>query len=127
MIGIAQTGSGKTLAFILPAIVHINAQPLLGKGDGPIVLVLSPTRELAMQTLVWRCLLLTRFVAVVCACSSLPFCVVIRASVTSSVTLRVSNTRAFMAVCPNPRRLVTCAAVGDLCLCVCVFVFLFVV
>lgn len=26
MIGIAATGSGKTLAFILPGIVHINAQ-----------------------------------------------------------------------------------------------------
>jgi len=26
VIGIAQTGSGKTLAFILPGIVHINAQ-----------------------------------------------------------------------------------------------------
>jgi len=51
MVGIAQTGSGKTLAFVLPAIVHINAQPLLAKGDGPIVLILSPTRELAMQTL----------------------------------------------------------------------------
>merc|ERR1719193_2840887 len=47
MIGIAQTGSGKTLAFILPAIVHINAQPLLRPGDGPIVLVVAPTRELA--------------------------------------------------------------------------------
>lgn len=50
MIGIAATGSGKTLAFILPAIVHINAQPLLARGDGPIALVLSPTRELACQT-----------------------------------------------------------------------------
>ncbi len=50
MIGIAQTGSGKTLAFILPAIVHINAQPLLAVGEGPIALVLSPTRELAIQT-----------------------------------------------------------------------------
>ncbi|OXB69420.1 UNVERIFIED_CONTAM: hypothetical protein H355_015857, partial [Colinus virginianus] len=29
MIGIAETGSGKTLAFLLPAIVHINAQPYL--------------------------------------------------------------------------------------------------
>lgn len=51
VIGIAETGSGKTLSFILPAIVHINAQPLLAPGDGPIVLVLSPTRELAQQTL----------------------------------------------------------------------------
>lgn len=49
VIGIAQTGSGKTCAYILPAIVHINAQPYLNKGDGPIVLVLAPTRELANQ------------------------------------------------------------------------------
>merc|ERR1719245_1709908 len=49
VIGIAQTGSGKTLSFILPGIVHINAQPLLERGDGPIVLVLAPTRELAKQ------------------------------------------------------------------------------
>jgi len=49
MIGIAQTGSGKTLAFLLPAIVHINAQPLLRPGDGPIALVIAPTRELAQQ------------------------------------------------------------------------------
>ena len=46
---VAQTGSGKTLAYLLPAIVHINAQPLLRPGDGPIVLVLAPTRELAVQ------------------------------------------------------------------------------
>lgn len=37
LVGIAQTGSGKTLAFILPAIVHINHQPYLERGDGPIV------------------------------------------------------------------------------------------
>merc|ERR1719461_1939855 len=49
VIGIAQTGSGKTLAFLLPAIVHINAQPLLKRGDGPIALVIAPTRELACQ------------------------------------------------------------------------------
>lgn len=49
VVGIASTGSGKTLAFILPAIVHINAQPLLKPGDGPIVLILAPTRELALQ------------------------------------------------------------------------------
>eukprot|EP01133_Synstelium_polycarpum_P004210 gene4210-4905_t len=49
MIGLAETGSGKTLAFLLPGIVHINAQPFLSPGDGPIVLVLAPTRELAMQ------------------------------------------------------------------------------
>ncbi|KAJ1675984.1 ATP-dependent RNA helicase dbp2 [Spiromyces aspiralis] len=49
MVGIAATGSGKTLAYSLPAIVHINAQPLLKPGDGPIVLILAPTRELAVQ------------------------------------------------------------------------------
>ena len=49
VIGVAETGSGKTLSFLLPAIVHINAQPLLRKGDGPIVLCLCPTRELACQ------------------------------------------------------------------------------
>ncbi|EGC39333.1 hypothetical protein DICPUDRAFT_27074 [Dictyostelium purpureum] len=49
IIGLAKTGSGKTLAFLLPSIVHINAQPTLKPGDGPIVLVLAPTRELALQ------------------------------------------------------------------------------
>ncbi|CAI5005901.1 ANM_HP_G0167360.mRNA.1.CDS.1 [Saccharomyces cerevisiae] len=49
MVGIAATGSGKTLSYCLPGIVHINAQPLLAPGDGPIVLVLAPTRELAVQ------------------------------------------------------------------------------
>ena len=29
-IGLAETGSGKTLAYLLPAVVHINAQPYLG-------------------------------------------------------------------------------------------------
>lgn len=48
-VGIAQTGSGKTLGYILPAIVHINHQPYLQRGDGPIALVLAPTRELAQQ------------------------------------------------------------------------------
>ena len=49
MVGISATGSGKTLAFILPAMVHINAQEFLEPGDGPIALVLAPTRELAQQ------------------------------------------------------------------------------
>ncbi|XP_054461198.1 probable ATP-dependent RNA helicase DDX17 isoform X2 [Anoplopoma fimbria] len=49
MVGIAQTGSGKTLAYLLPSIVHINHQPYLERGDGPICLVLAPTRELAQQ------------------------------------------------------------------------------
>uniref|UniRef100_A0A7S0U9N0 RNA helicase n=1 Tax=Hemiselmis andersenii TaxID=464988 RepID=A0A7S0U9N0_HEMAN len=49
-VNVAETGSGKTLAFMLPAIVHINAQPYLQPGDGPIALMLAPTRELALQS-----------------------------------------------------------------------------
>jgi len=49
MVGIAQTGSGKTLGYLLPGIIHSNHQPYLERGDGPIVLVLAPTRELAQQ------------------------------------------------------------------------------
>lgn len=37
------------LQYILPATVHINHQPRLSRGDGPIVLILAPTRELAQQ------------------------------------------------------------------------------
>jgi len=49
VIGIAQTGSGKTISFLLPGFVHINAQAPLKMGDGPIMVVLAPTRELAVQ------------------------------------------------------------------------------
>ncbi|KAI3454437.1 hypothetical protein Pfo_011100 [Paulownia fortunei] len=49
LIGIAETGSGKTLSYLLPAFVHVSAQPRLAQGEGPIVLVLAPTRELAVQ------------------------------------------------------------------------------
>ncbi|XP_008481041.1 probable ATP-dependent RNA helicase DDX5, partial [Diaphorina citri] len=49
LIGIAQTGSGKTLSYILPALYHILKMPKLEEGDGPIALVLAPTRELAQQ------------------------------------------------------------------------------
>lgn len=50
MIGIAQTGTGKTLAFLLPAMIHTEYQstPRSERG-GPNVLVLAPTRELALQ------------------------------------------------------------------------------
>jgi superfamily II DNA/RNA helicase len=50
LIGIAKTGSGKTGAFLIPALLHISKQTPMIRGDGPIVLVLSPTRELAQQT-----------------------------------------------------------------------------
>lgn len=49
LVGIAKTGSGKTFAFMVPAALHIMAQPPLRPGDGPIALVVSPTRELAVQ------------------------------------------------------------------------------
>lgn len=49
VIGIAQTGSGKTAAFLWPMIVHIMDQPALKEGDGPIGLILAPTRELSQQ------------------------------------------------------------------------------
>ncbi|KAK5073871.1 pre-mRNA processing RNA-helicase [Lithohypha guttulata] len=49
VIGVAKTGSGKTIAFLLPMFRHIKDQPRLDAQDGPIGLVLSPTRELATQ------------------------------------------------------------------------------
>mmetsp|Transcript_717 Transcript_717/g.2083 ORF Transcript_717/g.2083 Transcript_717/m.2083 type:complete len:644 (+) Transcript_717:99-2030(+) len=50
LIGIARTGSGKTLAFLIPAVVHIEAQEPVPRGEStPIALVLAPTRELAAQ------------------------------------------------------------------------------
>ncbi len=49
MIGIAKTGSGKTLAFLLPLFRHLIAQPELEEGDGPIAIIMTPTRELCMQ------------------------------------------------------------------------------
>ncbi|CAM4325728.1 DEAD/DEAH box helicase [Bordetella muralis] len=44
----SQTGSGKTAAFMLPALNRIAGQPG-NKGVGVQVLVLTPTRELALQ------------------------------------------------------------------------------
>lgn len=51
VVAVAPTGSGKTLAFLLPGLVHIMAQPPIQVGEGPIAIILSPTRELAQQTL----------------------------------------------------------------------------
>ncbi|KAG2531873.1 hypothetical protein BBO99_00001627 [Phytophthora kernoviae] len=52
LIGIAKTGSGKTLAFTLPMVRHVMDQRELQRGEGPIAVVLAPTRELAHQTYV---------------------------------------------------------------------------
>lgn len=50
LIGIAQTGTGKTLAFLLPALIHIEGQTIpRDQRAGPTVLILAPTRELALQ------------------------------------------------------------------------------
>ena len=46
----AKTGTGKTVAFLLPAIqTLINSNRPPGRGTGISLLVISPTRELAMQ------------------------------------------------------------------------------
>eukprot|EP01084_Bolivina_argentea_P292684 503231_1 len=51
VMGLAKTGSGKTAAFVWPMIPHILDQDALEQGfDGPIAMILSPTRELASQT-----------------------------------------------------------------------------
>jgi superfamily II DNA/RNA helicase len=44
----SQTGSGKTAAFMLPALQLLTV-PHPAHGNGPRVLVLTPTRELSMQ------------------------------------------------------------------------------
>lgn len=49
VIGVAKTGSGKTIAFLLPMFRHIKDQRPLDNLDGPVGLVMSPTRELATQ------------------------------------------------------------------------------
>ncbi|XP_026475040.1 probable ATP-dependent RNA helicase DDX46 [Ctenocephalides felis] len=49
LIGIAKTGSGKTLAFMLPMFRHILDQPPLEETDGPVAIIMTPTRELCMQ------------------------------------------------------------------------------
>lgn len=49
VIGVAKTGSGKTMAFLLPMFRHIKDQPPLKDMDGPVGLIMTPTRELAVQ------------------------------------------------------------------------------
>lgn len=53
LLGVASTGSGKTLAFLIPILVKIGRLPVrplvLKKMDGPLALILAPTRELAQQ------------------------------------------------------------------------------
>lgn len=80
MIGIAKTGSGKTAAFIWPMLVHIMDQKELEPGEGPIAIVVCPTRELCQQVRRWgqaeyvlaREELLSVSCAVTCVCAD-PF------------------------------------------------------
>jgi ATP-dependent RNA helicase RhlE len=48
VLGIAKTGSGKTASFVLPILANLEGQPRLKDRHVP-VLVLVPTRELALQ------------------------------------------------------------------------------
>ncbi|KAI8346199.1 P-loop containing nucleoside triphosphate hydrolase protein [Blakeslea trispora] len=49
VIGVAKTGSGKTIAFLLPMFRHIKDQRPLEAGEGPVAIIMTPTRELATQ------------------------------------------------------------------------------
>ncbi|CAK0814420.1 unnamed protein product [Prorocentrum cordatum] len=49
LTGYPPPGSGKTLAYLLPMMVHIMAQEELKANEGPVGVVLCPTRELALQ------------------------------------------------------------------------------
>ena len=53
IIGVAETGSGKTCAFIIPLLVYLSKVPkekyLRVDEDGPLAVIMAPTRELAQQ------------------------------------------------------------------------------
>ena len=49
VIGVAKTGSGKTIAFLIPMFRHIKDQRPLANMEGPVGLIMTPTRELATQ------------------------------------------------------------------------------
>ena len=49
LVATAQTGTGKTLAFVLPIIHRLEQQPQQPPASGVRALILTPTRELALQ------------------------------------------------------------------------------
>ncbi len=49
VLGIAQTGTGKTAAFCLPILQKLETHPTKKEPKAPRTLVLTPTRELAIQ------------------------------------------------------------------------------
>lgn len=50
VIGVAETGSGKTMAFAVPCVRYMSSLTKSQKNKGPRAVVVSPTRELAMQS-----------------------------------------------------------------------------
>lgn len=50
VIGVAETGSGKTMAFAVPCVRAISSLPKNQRNKGARAVVISPTRELAMQS-----------------------------------------------------------------------------
>ena len=49
VVGVAQTGTGKTAAFVLPILDYLTREPSKGKRRPIRALVVTPTRELAIQ------------------------------------------------------------------------------
>jgi ATP-dependent RNA helicase RhlE len=49
LIGCSRTGSGKTAAFVLPILQHLTTPPVQSKTRTVRALIVSPTRELAVQ------------------------------------------------------------------------------
>ena len=49
ILGCAQTGTGKTASFAIPIIQHLQKNKEAGKRQGIKALILTPTRELALQ------------------------------------------------------------------------------
>lgn len=50
VIGVAETGSGKTMAFAVPCVKRILSMPAKEWNKGAKATIVSPTRELAMQS-----------------------------------------------------------------------------